>query len=172
MVVLMVVLMFSCKTNSNQQEESRTTTEEITYPDLVVYSSFDDLYPRLSTSSDSLYVVNFWATWCKPCVEELPYFMEAEKELRNEKVKFVYVSLDFKSKIDTKLKPFLEEGKLKGEVIALTDNKFNDWIDRVSKNWTGSIPGTLIFDKKKRKFYEQSFDYEELEKTIKKHLNS
>ncbi|HPD55065.1 MAG TPA: redoxin domain-containing protein, partial [Bacteroidia bacterium] len=39
--------------------------------------SFDGMEQRLHGISDSLVVLNFWATWCKPCVEELPYFDSA-----------------------------------------------------------------------------------------------
>lgn len=174
-ILLSLSCLVSCQTNADktttvEETKEETVTTEGHAGDLKIYSSFADLEPRFQTNSDTVYVVNFWATWCKPCVAELPYFMDLAEAYKTEKVKFLYVSLDFKKQIDTKLKPFLEAGKLKGEVVVITDANSNEWIDKVSKEWQGSIPATLIFNKDKRNFFEQSFHYEELEAELKKYL--
>lgn len=170
-LLLLGVLMFSCK--SNQEKTEDPITDEPVHSEqipLKIYESFSMLAPRLQTQSDTTYIVNFWATWCKPCVAELPHFMDIADTYKNEKVKLLYVSLDFKKQIDSKLRPFLAEGKLKGEVVVITDHDFNGWIDKVSPSWQGSIPATLIFNKDKREFFEDSFTYKELEKELKKYL--
>ena len=170
-LLLLGILVFSCK--SKQAETNTKEIETVVQPEeipLKIYDNFSMLEPRLQTQSDTTYIVNFWATWCKPCVAELPHFMDVADTYKDEKVKLLYVSLDFKKQIDSKLRPFLAEGKLKGEVVAITDHDFNGWIDKVSPSWQGSIPATLIFNKDKREFFESSFTYKELEKELKKYL--
>ncbi len=160
-------------TKSDETQDAPTKTEETAdtgSDELRIFDSFEELAPLFQTQSDSLYIVNFWATWCKPCVAELPYFMQLAEEYKDSEIKFLYVSLDFKKQIDTKLKPFIEAGKIKGDVVVITDADFNSWIDKVSPEWTGSIPATLVFDRNKRGFYEQSFEYEELKEVVEAYL--
>lgn len=119
-------------------------------------------------SNDTLYIYNFWATWCKPCVEEMPYFRKVAAENANKKLKLVFVSLDFPEQIDSRLMPFLEKNKLTEPVYVLDAGNPNDWIDLISKKWTGAIPATMfvgklkVEDKADKYFYEQEFSYEEL----------
>ncbi len=89
-------------------------------------------------------LVDFWATWCKPCVKELPYFEALHENFKGEKIKVILVSLDFKKDVETKLIPFVEEHKLKSDVVALTDHKYNEWIDKVDPEWGGAIPVTVV----------------------------
>jgi len=120
--------------------------------------NFSGLQPMLTTSNDTTYIVNFWATWCQPCVKELPYFVEAENQLKGNKVKFIMVSMDFRKMIDSKLKPFLAKNKVPGRVILLDDPDSNTWIPKVNPDWDGAIPVTLIFNKEKSIFVNTSFE--------------
>jgi thiol-disulfide isomerase/thioredoxin len=115
-------------------------------------------------------VVNFWATWCAPCVKELPYFEQLLDKYKNKNVKVILVSLDFPHLYDTKLKPFIKEHKLKSKVVALNDVDMNTWIPKVDKTWSGSIPATIIYKNNTRVFFEQSFTFETLEKELKPFL--
>ena len=71
---------------------------------------FERLESLLYTSSDTTFIVNFWAMWCSPCVKELPILQEYEKD--NPNVEMILVSLDFPEDIETKLKPFLKKKEL------------------------------------------------------------
>ena len=115
-------------------------------------------------------MVNFWATWCAPCVKELPYFEKLDKVYEAKNVEVVLVSLDFPKKYDSQLKPFIQRHQLRSELFALNDMDSNYWIPKVEENWSGAIPATLIFNKDKRQFYEKSFHYEELENEIQQFL--
>ncbi len=129
---------------------------------------FDMLEKKLlQKKNDTTYVVNFWATWCKPCVKELPHFEQLGASYSEEKVKVVLVSIDFPEYLNTKVLPFIKKHNLKSEVILLDDGDVNTWIPKVSEQWEGSIPATLIFNKKGKFFYEQPFSYHELEKIVK-----
>src|SRR4051812_21358872 len=74
-----------------------------------VYKS-EQLLKRLS-SPDTIYVVNFWATWCKPCVEELPVFNQLLTNTTGQPIKILLVNLDFKEKL-SKVNTFLKKNKI------------------------------------------------------------
>jgi len=105
---------------------------------------FDDIQQIMETKNDTLYVLNFWATWCKPCVEELPFFDEMQERYQDQKMKIILISLDFQSQIESKFKPFLQQRKLKSEVWFLNESKFNKFIPQVDQNWSGALPFTLF----------------------------
>lgn len=129
--------------------------------------NYSGLEPLLHKQNDTVYVVNFWATWCKPCVEELPHFIETANDYRHEKVKFVFVSLDFTRQLDTKLVPFVTDRMQGQKVILLNDPAANTWINKIDPNWTGAIPATLIYKGNSRSFVEGTLSKNELINYIK-----
>ncbi len=116
----------------------------------------------LKMQNDTTYVVNFWATWCQPCVEELPNFEKLNAEYQSQKVKVILVSLDMRKQVESNLIPFVQKRNLKSQVIHLSDSDANAWISKVDSAWSGAIPATVIYKKNKRKFYEQSFSFDQL----------
>ena len=133
---------------------------------------YQNLKPLLHQSNDTTYIVNFWATWCAPCVKELPYFEALNDLYKDDKVKVILVSLDFKRQLETKLYPFIEEKQLKSDVIVLYDSDSNYWINDISDSWSGALPATLVYKNESRSFYEQCFhSQEELNDIIKPYLN-
>ena len=128
----------------------------------------DDLESRLENGRDTTYVVNFWATWCGPCVKELPYFEALEKANSGNRFKVLLVSLDFANQLESKVTPFVEKKKLISEVVLMDEDQPNKWIPRVSDKWTGALPATLFVNtqKKTRHFHEGSFKEGELEQKL------
>lgn len=171
LLLLFVILMVSCKNETGQSELISNTDETSKYvlEPLEVYD-FEGLKPLLKTDTDKIYVVNFWATWCAPCIKELPYFEAINEAYTDKNVEVVLVSLDFPKKYDSHLKPFIKKQGLKSKVVALNDMDSNTWIPAISPDWSGAIPATLIFNKEKRQFYEGAFTYEELETELKQFL--
>lgn len=167
-ILVFILILFSSTTENKQLEaEKQLLNQEKT---LLIYN-FEQLEPLLKKTDDKTYVINFWATWCAPCVKELPYFEKLNAEYSNKKVEVILVSLDFPKHIDTRLKPFLLKNKLKSQVILLDDVDSNSWIPKVDKDWSGAIPATLIYNQKQTIFYERSFEYKELENELKQFLN-
>jgi len=166
--IVILVLFLGCKNEPKKEHVAEVNETSETEVSLEVYD-FNGIQKFLNTTDDKTYVVNFWATWCAPCVKELPYFEKLNK-MYAEDVEVILVSLDFPSKYETKLKPYIINKKLQSKVVALNDVDANSWIPKVDQSWTGAIPATVIFNKNKRKFYEKSFNYDELETEVKQFL--
>ena len=147
-----------------KKEVTSTTTSVKTY-------DYNQLKPLLEKKDDKTYVINFWATWCAPCVKELPYFEKINKQYADKNVAVLLVSLDFPKQVEKKLIPFINRKKLQSEVVLLDDVNEDVWIKAIDESWSGALPATIIYTKNKRKFYEQSFDYETLENELKTFLN-
>lgn len=128
----------------------------------------DALNTRLKNGGDTIYVVNFWATWCGPCVAELPYFEKLDSVYKDKKVKVILVSTDFRKDIDTRLKPFVEKRKLHSEVNFLDEIYDNEWIPKVDSAWQGNIPATKIYNAKTGKtvFLPRQTTYAELDSLV------
>ena len=158
--LLSLILLSSC-------QEKKAEKEILTkgYNEQIEVYNFDQLQEFLGSDDDQLYVVNFWATWCKPCIKELPYFEEVQSDY-GDKIRVVLVSLDFPNKLESQLIPFVKKMNLQSEVVLLDDPYENEWIPKLDATWSGAIPATLIFKGSKKKFYERSFTKEELEYEI------
>ena len=164
-IVILCCLVASCKKVSKDVKTVGLDTVSISTFNYEQLSSF------LTPDETTTYVINFWATWCAPCVKELPAFERLHKKYTSKQVKVVLVSLDFPNQVQTKLLPFIEKNQLQSEVVLLDDDEQDVWIPKISEQWSGAIPATLIFNSKKRKFYERSFEYESLETEVNKFLN-
>jgi thiol-disulfide isomerase/thioredoxin len=117
--------------------------------------------------SDTLYVINFWATWCKPCIEELPDFYKLDEEFRHKPFKMLLVNLDFPNDLEKRVKPFIVKNNIKPTVLLLDDNP-NQWIPKVDAKWDGAIPVTLLVRKNQRIFIPHQTNLNELKSKIVK----
>ena len=163
--MISLLLLISC--TKKEKENVNTIVSE--NAEIEVYN-FDQLESFLSSNTNKTLVVNFWATWCKPCIKELPYF-EAARSKYIEDVKVILVSLDFPEKLESQLIPFVRNNNIQSQVVLLDDPYENEWIPKVDSTWSGAIPATLIINGDKRIFYEKSFSQEELEDEILKFKN-
>jgi thiol-disulfide isomerase/thioredoxin len=145
-----------------------STDTDTSRQDSIPVISFSELQNLMDQRGDTLYILNFWATWCKPCIMELPDFERIHREYTYDgsKVKVLLISLDFPEKINTSLIPFLNRNNIASEVWVLDEPDANAWIDRVDPSWSGAIPATLFLHKNLRHFHEGTMTYEELLKTI------
>jgi thiol-disulfide isomerase/thioredoxin len=127
---------------------------------------FDQLQEILDSKSDKIQVINFWATWCAPCIKELP-LLEKLNATNGLNAKITLINLDYADKLE-KVNEFITRKNLRSQVLLLDEIDYNSWIDKVDKSWSGAIPATLIFNPKsgKRKFLEKELKEGELEDLI------
>jgi len=173
-LLLLVFLLHSCgdkSPNEMTQEKTDPVIETASNYKLDIYD-YNGFEGFLLKKDEKTYVINFWATWCAPCIKELPYFEQLNEKYINQNVEVILVSLDFPKQYEKKLIPFIKERKLQSKVIALDDPKMNDWIPKVDEDWSGAIPATIIYNKDKSQFYERSFNLEELESELQKFITS
>jgi len=132
---------------------------------------FDKVQKVMQEKNNKLRIYNFWATWCKPCIIEMPYFEEIA-EAHADKIELNFMSVDYADQVDSKVKPFLKKKNIKSRVMIIDDLDYNSWIDKVDPRWSGAIPATVfITPEGKKLFYEKEFKKEELQKLIDSLLN-
>lgn len=169
--IILLFIIVSCKNEAKPVDVASIESNAVQIEQALEIYDYEGLQKYLTTDSDTTFVINFWATWCAPCIKELPYFEDMQTNYADKKVEVILVSLDFPNKYDSNLKPFIKDHKLKSKVVALNDTDSNSWIPKISEAWSGAIPATLIYNKNKRQFYEKSFTYDELETEVKQFLN-
>ncbi len=167
-------ILFICASCTVKNDNILATTtnkkKDFTLSENIPIHSFKSFESLLHKKNDTTYIINFWATWCVPCVEELPYFEKINTQYKDRKVKVILTSLDFPDKIDSKLIPFIKSHAIQSKIIVLDAPDQNKWIPKVNSDWSGAIPATLIYNKNKSSFYEQSFSFSELEDLVQQHI--
>ena len=138
------------------------------YGQTVEKGGLPEIRAILDNSEDKLFVVNFWATWCGPCVKEIPYFEKVSKEFNGDKVEFVLMSLDFPSELDKRLIPFIKKNKISLRVILIEELEYDKWMSLVDPAWQGNLPSTLFFNNAKstRRFVARPLDEPDLRNII------
>jgi thiol-disulfide isomerase/thioredoxin len=133
-------------------------------------TNVQELKNRCKSGGDTVYIVNFWATWCKPCINELPYFEKFSTDHKSRPVKVLLVNVDVKSKRESSVKPFITRNRLKNEILFLNETAYQSKID---KSWGGALPATLLVNSKtgRRKFHASALTYDELLKSYKEVTN-
>ena len=133
-----------------------------------------DVVNYYSKKSDSVYVINFWATFCKPCVAEIPYMQQIAKKYEAQKVKLILISLDLPTYYPKLIDKFAKSNNINADIAWLNENDADYFCNKIDKKWSGSIPSTLFVNAKSgtKTFFEeplseQKFE-EELLKTIGK----
>ena len=149
--LLFVALFFNCFSAKSQTMISCTLTE---------------LENVISSNDSEMLVINFWATYCKPCVTEIPDLIRVCHEKKN--VKLILVSLDDKSMFPKKLNRFVQKHHFKTNLLWLNETDANYFCPKIDPSWNGTIPATLIIDKKngKRLFVESEMSVDEISKVV------
>lgn len=126
------------------------------------------------SKSDSVLVVTFWATFCKPCLEELPYFQTIVNKYKHQKVKLLMVSMDLKDAYPGKVTAFAKKNKYTADIVWLNETNADYFCPIVDKTWMGGIPGTLFINPKTgyRKFFEEELKPDEFENALRTAITS
>ncbi|MDX1629313.1 MAG: TlpA disulfide reductase family protein, partial [Fulvivirga sp.] len=129
--------------------------------EIIKYAQLDQL---INENSNQIRIFNFWATWCAPCIKELPYFEALPGQMNGRNIDVKLISVDFIEEL-AKVNKFIERKNLTSEVLLLDEPDGNTWIDKVNKNWSGAIPATYIVDLQtgREKFIEGVLEEGQLE---------
>ncbi|WP_336687216.1 TlpA disulfide reductase family protein [Chryseobacterium bernardetii] len=152
---LILTALYSCKKETAKTEDNTTVTDSTAVtqntPDQAATYIPKELSPenvgqQLAKNNDTLYVTNFFATWCGPCMKEIPSFKNKMQELKDKPVKFTFINLDDKADWDTAVKDFVVENNLGANVILLDGQKLDpNFFSKNFKQWDGgSIPFTFM----------------------------
>lgn len=106
----------------------------------------DDLV-RIIDSSKTPLIVNFWASWCAPCIHEIPWFESAVAEYKDKHVKLLLVSLDFKEDYPKNLPAFIKKNNYQSEVVWLNETNADTFCPKIDSSWDGAIPVSLFINK-------------------------
>jgi thiol-disulfide isomerase/thioredoxin len=136
--------------------------------DTVKVVKYEELHGYLHQDVDEIRIINFWATWCAPCIKEMPHFESLPSKWGYVPLKVLFISLDFPEEANGKVMRFIERRGIKNEVWLLDETDFNAFIDRVDPSWSGAIPATLILGPglNTRKFLEKELQEGELESLL------
>ncbi len=101
---------------------------------------------------DTMYVLNFWSTWCRPCITELPHLQKAADSLQKHyPIRFYLISLDFPPEGPNLAEKLLRQKSITLPAFWLHESDPNQWIPQVSTDWDGSIPFTLLWPNRQSK---------------------
>ena len=122
--------------------------------------------------SDSVLVISFWATFCKPCIEEIPYLENISQKYKDQKVKVLLVSLDLPGFFPGKIESFVAKNKYISQVVWLNESNADYFCPKIDKSWSGAIPSTVIINRKKgyKKFFEEQMKPDQFEHELRKAL--
>jgi len=128
-----------------------------------------DVVKSFSNGSDTVYVVNFWATFCKPCVGEIPSFINVVNRYKGQKVKLLLVSLDLPDYYPAKIASFVKQRHFNTNIAWLNETNADIFCPMIDKKWSGAIPATIIVNGKTgyKKFFEDEMTGEQFEKEVK-----
>lgn len=129
----------------------------------------DDLKAAIAKAEGPT-IFNFWATFCKPCIEEIPYFQELAKKYEASGVRLVLVSLDAPEEYPARIRTIAQKFKMTAPIAYLDESNADLFCPAVDEKWSGAIPASLFVNNKTgyRQFYEDQLTKEELAKEIER----
>jgi thiol-disulfide isomerase/thioredoxin len=122
--------------------------------------------------SDHPLIVNFWATFCVPCVKEIPYFQSTVARYQEEQVELILVSLDLPDYYPAKIASFAQGRGFTARIVWLDETNADYFCPRVDPKWSGGIPSSLFLNNKThyRRFFDRQLTEPQVDLEIKKML--
>lgn len=153
--ILITAFLFFAATTGNGQEVKKW--------------KITDVENYMTSAKGEILVINFWATFCKPCVAEIPSFIKTVNKYKDQQVKLILISLDLPSYYPSKISAFVKKNKFNTTIAWLDETNADYFCPKIDRSWSGSIPATLILNTKTgyRKFAEEEMDQGAFETLLK-----
>ena len=133
-------------------------------PDPMITLDFEGFKSEIETPSEDLRIYNFWATWCAPCIHEMPYFESVVEDTKG--THLVFVSLDDDRRPE-RVEAFVEKKGFTSPIWLLSEKEQKDWKQKLEEDWSGAIPATLFVTAAgKRHFHTGQISEEKLKALI------
>jgi len=107
----------------------------------------EDFNKFKDAANGKVLVINFWATWCGPCVAEFPEFVALDRKYRNKGVKIVGITADEPADVKPKVIPFIKKKRVKFDILLQDTDDPQQMMDLINKDWPGVLPATFVYDK-------------------------
>jgi thiol-disulfide isomerase/thioredoxin len=132
---------------------------------------------KIIADSKGPLIINMWATWCKPCIEELPYFIEEvnkhntglqNSDAKADSIQIILISLDFKEDYPGNIAAFAKKRNFNAPVMWLDETNADYFCPKLDAKWSGAIPATLFINNKTgyRNFVEEQISHEKLKEIM------
>lgn len=103
-----------------------------------------DLEAYINRHPNKTIIINMWATFCKPCVAEIPHFQKIARQYDTATVSLLLVSLDLPSQYPHKIRAFAKKHGFDARMAWLDETNADYFCPKLDPSWSGSIPATLI----------------------------
>ncbi len=107
----------------------------------------DGLRRLIHERAGRILLLNIWATWCKPCVEEFPGLIRLQQTYQDSLVDIIAISVDYPDEVASKILPFLDSLGVSFTVFVADIPKPEDFIKTLDPAWSGAVPATFVFDR-------------------------
>lgn len=168
-LLILSVMFVACESaNSNEaQEMSETSAVELLTD--IASEEIETLIAK-HNADGKVVLVNIWATWCGPCVEEFPDIVELKQKYKDQ-LEVVFISADFPEDRERALQ-FLKDQKVTWETYMKT-GKDEPFINAISNDWSGALPFTKIYSKNGQitSYWENKASFETFETAILEAIN-
>lgn len=129
--------------------------------------SIEEVKALIASEDEQVKVLNFWATWCRPCIQELPYFENAHKAFTESEAKVYLIAIEDELE---KVQAFIQKKGITAEVWLLDEKDPNDWIPQIYEKWGGDIPVTIFVHQGEMLFHQGIYPEEKLMAQIRSYL--
>lgn len=169
-LIVAIVLFTACKPNTKKEFLAFADLQENKANTSIKKVGFSELAPYLKINDDKVRIVNFWASWCNPCLEELPIFEQINNEYQqaNKPIEILLVNLNYEDEVSEKVLPLLKERNIKFPVVLFDDPNLEEQFTKINESWFGDLPATLIYKNGKQLFLNNPLNLEQLKWYLKK----
>ncbi|KPQ00437.1 MAG: putative thioredoxin [Bacteroidetes bacterium HLUCCA01] len=160
-IVIIAFTALSCGSSQGQPDE----------PLELIHLSSDQVEPVIQQHfPDKAVLVNVWATWCIPCIEEFPYLVQIREEFKDD-LEVVFISADFPEALD-RVNEFLSVNNVHWQTY-LKDDRDEPFINAIWTEWTGALPATIVYNKSGNKIaaFERPAHYDEFRELAQQAIN-